>query len=85
MADGMGRRAARARAEALLPKVGLPEENAILTLTYQGYAKKSRLARAIATDPDILLLDNPTAGLDPILAAKIDRMIKGLVDKKVRL
>ncbi|MEC8322464.1 MAG: ATP-binding cassette domain-containing protein [Pseudomonadota bacterium] len=84
MADGMGRRAARAQAEALMPKVGLPEENAILTPAdlSGGMQKRVGLARAIATDPDILLLDNPTAGLDPILAAKIDRMIKGLVDKK---
>ncbi len=37
--------------------------------------KRVGFARAIATDADILLLDNPTAGLDPILAARIDRMI----------
>ena len=84
MADGMGGRAARAQAEVLLSKVGLSEENAILTPAdlSGGMQKRVGLARAIATDPDILLLDNPTAGLDPILAAKIDRMIKGLVNKK---
>ncbi|MEC7154076.1 MAG: ABC transporter ATP-binding protein, partial [Pseudomonadota bacterium] len=34
-----------------------------------------------ATAPDILLLDNPTAGLDPILAARIDAMISSLARK----
>lgn len=84
MADGMGRRAARARTEALLPEVGLPPENADLTPAdlSGGMQKRVGLARAVATDPDILLLDNPTAGLDPILAAKIDRMIRRLVEQR---
>jgi phospholipid/cholesterol/gamma-HCH transport system ATP-binding protein len=40
--------------------------------------KRVGFARAIATEPDILLLDNPTAGLDPILAARVDGMISDL-------
>jgi phospholipid/cholesterol/gamma-HCH transport system ATP-binding protein len=77
IADGMSRREARQQAEALLPQVGLAVENAILTPAdlSGGMQKRVGFARAIATAPDILLLDNPTAGLDPILAARIDRMI----------
>ena len=44
-----------------------------------GMQKRAGLARAIATDPDILFFDEPTTGLDPIRAAGINRLISGIV------
>lgn len=45
-----------------------------------GMVKRAALARALALDPDILFLDEPTAGLDPIGAAAFDQLIKTLRD-----
>jgi phospholipid/cholesterol/gamma-HCH transport system ATP-binding protein len=43
-----------------------------------GMRKRAGFARAIAMDPEIVFLDEPTAGLDPIGAAAFDSLIKQL-------
>ncbi|WP_144777038.1 ABC transporter ATP-binding protein [Marinobacter maritimus] len=45
-----------------------------------GMVKRAALARALAMDPEILFLDEPTAGLDPIGAAAFDKLIVTLRD-----
>ena len=60
--------------------VGLPE-NAMMKYPSElsgGMRKRAGFARAIAMDPEIVFLDEPTAGLDPIGAAAFDILIKQL-------
>ena len=46
-----------------------------------GMIKRAGLARALALDPELLFLDEPTAGLDPIAAQNFDELILSLRDK----
>ncbi|MCZ6586559.1 MAG: ATP-binding cassette domain-containing protein [Alphaproteobacteria bacterium] len=68
---------ARARAVEKLASVGLTADTADLypAELSGGMQKRVGLARAIATDPEIIFLDEPTAGLDPIMSNVISELI----------
>ena len=59
-----------------LALVGLPDAAGLMPQELSGGMKKRvGLARAIATDPEIIFYDEPSSGLDPIMTAKIDELI----------
>ncbi|WP_340108562.1 ABC transporter ATP-binding protein [Pikeienuella sp. HZG-20] len=72
---------ARAIAIEKLRRVGLKPETADLypAELSGGMQKRVGLARAIAADPEIIFFDEPTAGLDPIMASVINKLIRSLV------
>lgn len=72
----LSNREIKAKVEALLAQVGLTgSEDKIPSELSGGMQKRVALARGLVRDPEFILYDEPTTGLDPILAAAMDELI----------
>ncbi|HIS39794.1 MAG TPA: ABC transporter ATP-binding protein [Candidatus Aphodovivens avistercoris] len=84
---GLGRREARERSLELLSAVGLSGEERRRIRTFSGGMKQRLgIAQAVLNDPEVLVLDEPTAGLDPKERVRFRNLIAGFArDKAVLL
>lgn len=65
-----------------LEKVGLEKDGAKFPSDLSGgMQKRAGLARAIVTEPEIVLYDEPTSGLDPVTSRRIDELIADLAGR----
>lgn len=72
----------RARVEAMLASVGLAGQGPKLVSELSGgMRKRVGVARGMIRDPRFLLYDEPTTGLDPIMTAQIDQLIRETQDR----
>jgi len=81
---GMRREEREARAEAmeLLRFVGLRSRETFATNLPYGDQRRLEIARALASEPKLLLLDEPTAGMNPQETARITQLIGRLRDER---
>jgi len=78
----MSMREAMAQAHGLLQRVGMADfADRYPAELGGGLRKRAAIARTLSLDPEVVLFDEPTTGLDPMSARRIDRLIRQLSDE----
>jgi len=80
---GLEARQIREKAEGILEMIGMAAYARRNARTLSGgEVQRVAFARALATGPDVLLLDEPTANLDPVSASKIEDLVWGIIKRE---
>src|SRR5262249_41935940 len=81
---GLDRRTCRAAVDGVLGRCGLEEVAHRLTgKLSKGYRQRVGLAQALLGDPDVLVLDEPTVGLDPVQTVELRELVRSLAGRTV--
>ncbi len=80
------RKVRKARCDQLLQQFGLHVQRRQLARTLSGgERRKLEIARALVTNPTMILLDEPFSGVDPIAVEELQREIRGLKDRGISI